>query len=234
MGKSTITAPLRFWLQDQVAHYPWLLQLRYWLSRQPADHLLAHDTDLLIEGFPRSANTFAAWAFMLANPGCKLAHHVHTRAHVLLAIRRRKPALILMRPPEDAVRSLLVRRLEVTPGIALRRYIGFYEGVEPYAEHLVFARFDTVINDYNRVIEAVNKRFNTQFHGLGRNIGLSEVFAAIDAANRRGHGGRVNPRHVPRPHPEREQLKKATSLAGYEQDLCVAGSVYRRLAGKAL
>lgn len=229
-----IVANGQFWLQDRVARHPYLLKLSYTLSRRPAHNLVSRDTDLLIEGFPRSANTFAAWAFMLTNPECKLAHHVHTRSHVVLAVRRRIPAVVLLRPPADAVRSLLVRRSEIPPAIAFRRYIAFYEGVAPYTDQLVFARFDTVIEHYDRVVEVVNKRFGTRFRGFGNGIHRDRVFEEIDEANRRGHGGRINPRHVPRPHPERDRLKASTSLEGCDFLLQRAEAVHRRLRSLAV
>lgn len=224
----------RFWLQDQVARYPSLLRLSCALSRRPDDILVDADTDLLIEGFPRSANTFAAWAFMLTNPGRRLAHHVHSRAHVLLAVRYAVPALILLRPPVDAVRSLLVRRPEITPAVALRRYLAFYEGIAPYTDRLVLVRFDTMIEDYDRAIDGVNRHFGTRFNGFGAGIDRARVLEAIDEANRRGHGGHINPRRLPRPHPDRDRMKAATSLAGCERSLRRAEDIHRRLAAGAL
>lgn len=224
----------RFWLQDQVARWPSLLKLSYRLSSRRADHLIAANTDLMIEGFPRSANTFAAWAFELTNPRCKLAHHVHTRAHVLLAVRQKVPAVVLLRPPADAVRSLLVRRPEMPPRVALSRYIAFYEGVAPHTQHLIFARFDTVINDYDLLISTVNRRFGTQFQSFSGGVDKQRVFEAIDEANRRGHGGHINPRFVPRPHPERERLKAFTPLPEDDSLLRSAETIHHYLAGKAI
>lgn len=224
----------RAWMQDQVARYPSLLRLRYFLAPERSNFLVDTGTDLVIEGFPRSANTYAAWAFMLTNPECRLAHHVHSCAHVQLAIRYRTPALVLLRPPADAVRSLVVRRPEVTPHLALQRYIAFHEGVAPFANKLVFARFETVIADYDRVINTVNSYFGTRFKGFDANVDKARVFEAIDEANRRGQGGRINPRRLPRPHPERERMKASTSLEGHERSLRRAENIYQRLADRAV
>jgi len=227
-------ARARFRAQDAVARSPAMLRLSYALRRGRSDFLVDRDTDLLIEGFPRSANTFAAWAFMLTNPGQKLAHHVHTRAHVLMALRQGVPALILLREPEAAIRSFLVRRPEIPAPVAVRRYVAFHEGIAGRADELVFARFETVVNDFNRVVDAVNRGFGTAFEGFGPTVGKAEVFAAIDDANRRGHGGRINPRHVPRPHPDRDRLKENASLAGCERGLARAEKVYSRLSRGAV
>lgn len=224
----------RFWIQDQVARYPSLLRLRYLFARGRRTFLVDADTDLIIEGYPRSANTYAAWAFRLTNPQCRLAHHVHSYAHVVLALRYGIPALVLLRPPADAVRSLVVRRPEVTPGLALRRYIAFHDGVAPYADKLLFARFETMIEDYDRVIGAVNRRFGTRFNGFDANVDKARVFEAIDEANRRGQGGRINPFRLPRPHPDRERMKASTSLQGQERSLRQAENLYHRLADRAV
>src|SRR2546427_7470725 len=55
-------------------------------------------TDILIEGFPRSANSFSVAAFRLAQgPPVEVAHHTHAPANAIAAFRRHIPALILIR-----------------------------------------------------------------------------------------------------------------------------------------
>ncbi|MEW6059376.1 MAG: hypothetical protein AB1551_04425, partial [Actinomycetota bacterium] len=68
---------------------------------------LGPSTDLVIEGYPRSANTLAVSAISAAQPGpIRIAHHLHAPGHVIAAIRRGVPVLVLVREPEEAVIGL--------------------------------------------------------------------------------------------------------------------------------
>jgi pimeloyl-ACP methyl ester carboxylesterase len=57
---------------------------------------ISPETDVVIEGFPRTGNTFAVTAFVMAQPGfVSVAHHVHVPAQVISAERLGVPALLL-------------------------------------------------------------------------------------------------------------------------------------------
>ena len=59
------------------------------------DAVLCDDTELLIEGFTRSAVTFATIAFQLAQRRpVRAAHTLHSVGHVRMAVRRAVPSLV--------------------------------------------------------------------------------------------------------------------------------------------
>jgi hypothetical protein len=66
-------------------------------------------TDIVIEGFPASANTFAVAAFRLAQEPryMRIAHHTHVPAQVIEATRLGVPAILLIREPMQAVLSVM-------------------------------------------------------------------------------------------------------------------------------
>lgn len=69
--------------------------------RDVPNMLVESDTELVIEGFERSGNTFAVVAFETAQPRpVKTAHHLHAAAQVVSAVRMGVPTLLLIRPPE--------------------------------------------------------------------------------------------------------------------------------------
>lgn len=146
---------------------------------------VARDTDLVIEGFPRSGNTFAVHAFRLAQPhAVKTADHIHVPAQVIRAARYRVPACILARRPEDAVRSLVVKYPFLNPRHVLRGYAGFYERCLPYREHFVAATFDQVVADFGGVIDRINRRFGASFHRFEpTEENLRRIFQGIDERN---------------------------------------------------
>jgi hypothetical protein len=121
-------------------------------------------TDVLIEGYPRSANSFAVAAFETAQTEpIRVAHHTHASANVIAAVRRGVPALVLVREPEDAVVEFVLLKPELTVGQALRGWVRFYRPLLPFRGRFVIARTDEVVTDLSAVIARVNDRFGTGF-----------------------------------------------------------------------
>src|SRR2546421_9409717 len=116
---------LRWVIRDVWAGHPSYL----WYSRRHhGPNVVSHDTELVIEGFPRTANTFTVFAFQMAQAApVRVAHHLHAPAQVIFAARRGIPVLVLVRPPEDAVLSLASWSPYVSLGQALAAYARFYE-----------------------------------------------------------------------------------------------------------
>src|SRR6266566_5260966 len=73
--------------------------------------------DIVIEGFPRSANSFAVHAFRVAQDRpVRIAHHLHAPAQVIAAVRARVAAITLIREPEDAVLELVIAKVNAMFG----------------------------------------------------------------------------------------------------------------------
>lgn len=195
---------------------------------------VAPTSDLLIEGFPRSANSFCVWAFRLANPGLRLSSHMHAAAHVLWAVRYRVPALVLLREPESAVLSLLVMRPHLDPRQLLLDYTSFYQSLEAYRGDIVLAKFETVIDNFDSVVAAVNARFGTAFNPLGTPDDVERVIEIINEDNRKRYGGEISPRIVPRPHPDREAIKRELGSRFEERDWLPARLAYEKLVSNAV
>lgn len=175
---------LRRWFSDQLERWPTaynrFMRWRF-RGREAVSWLVRPDSDLVIEGFPRCANSFALRAFRQAQgPEARLriASHIHSPAQIALAARWNIPALVLIRPPEDAVVSLLAiaRQNKNLPPAAFesphlerrmrywtRRYAQFYERVRPFRGQLVLAPFAEVTRDFGAVIDRLNDRFGTAF-----------------------------------------------------------------------
>jgi hypothetical protein len=121
-------------------------------------------TEICIEAFPRSGNTFTVIAFLHAQPRLvSVAHHVHAAGAVIAAVRLGAPTLVLVRPPEGSVLSYLTRWPELTPAHALRGYVRFYEPLLRHRHGFVVARFEEVTDDPGIAIRRVNDRFGTSF-----------------------------------------------------------------------
>lgn len=169
-GTVTIGYRVRYEIADRLRASPWpYLTLARALRRDPygRSKVVSRETALVIEGYPRSGNTYARVALELAQRSpVKLAHHLHAPAQVLAAAKLGVPCLVLIREPEAAVLSQVVREPRLTVGQALRSYGRFHEAIEPVREAFTLARFETVTADFGRVIEAVNARSRTRFDTL--------------------------------------------------------------------
>lgn len=206
----------------------------YRMSRRHRKVFVSRDSDILVEGFPRSGNTYSVWALKLSNADIKVSSHMHAAAHVFLAIRYGIPVLILLRHPEDAARSLLIRRPNLSPKRVLNDYIDFYQSIESYASQIVIGKFETVSEDFGSIVGEINRRFRVAFQWPATEGDRERVLDAIDSANRLGHGGQVNPLFVPRPHHERELMKKDISFDDCEVEMNEASALYRRLSVNAV
>lgn len=166
-------------------------------------------TQLVIEGFPRSANTFSVWAFRHAQcEDVRLAHHLHYPAQVVRAAQWQIPLLVLIRKPEDAVVSLLMRTPLLMPDQALRHYISFYRCAAKYREAFVLGHFEEVVEDYGVVIERLNDKFGTRFSVFEHTEeNVENVYSSIEKRHRSQYGERVVETHVARPSAAKKEIR---------------------------
>ncbi len=121
------------------------------------------DSDICIEGFPRSANSYAVVAFRLANPEVKIAHHLHVPAQLLMAVHKQIPAVFLIREPLEAVASFMVFQSSKNADLYLKAYIRFYKVLKNIQSSLVIVDFATVTQNFNELVRRVNRKFSTHF-----------------------------------------------------------------------
>ena len=133
-------------------------------ERPPFDrHALRVSDDVLIEGFPRSANTYAVEAFqLLQNRHCAIGNHFHNPAQFALAERYGLPAMLLLREPEGAVVSFAAYQATgIRP--ALQAYIRFHAPLLRRMRSFVVAPFEEVTSDFSRSIARLNACFGCDF-----------------------------------------------------------------------
>jgi hypothetical protein len=172
---------------------------------------LVHDnTDILIEGYPRSANSFCVAAFRLAQDRpVDVAQHTHAPGHVIAALRMGIPSIVLVREPEEAVLEFVIAKPRLTPRQALRGWVRFYATLLPRRAEFVVGAFPEVTLDFGAVIRQVNDRFGTSFKEFEHTEeNVRECFRQMDAYwwGLLGPQGSVE-RLVGRPSEERERMK---------------------------
>jgi hypothetical protein len=197
-----------FELKTVVAEYP---SLALPIARRRHGTVVGDGTELVIEAFPRSGMTFAIVAFEMAQPReVEVACHVHAPAQVIAAVRRRVPALVLVREPEPTILSFVIRHPHVTMRQALRAYVRFHAPLLRYRDAFVVGSFDDVTTDLGAVIRRVNDRFGTTFAPFEHTPeNVERSFASIsDAYEGRTRSTAEMERNVARPSPERERIKQ--------------------------
>jgi len=197
------------WLQIYAGKHPSAFYALYRLARKDQARVVTPNTQLVVEGYPRSANTFARVAFNRAqSERVRIAHGLHVPAQVIRAATWRIPTLLLIRKPKDAVLSFAIRD-PISVDQALRYYLSFYETVEEYREAYVLGLFEEVTEDFGEVIRRINDRFSTDFSPfIHDEQNVEAVFARIERNTRKRFGETSLENKASRPFDAREELKR--------------------------
>jgi hypothetical protein len=171
--------------------------------------LVSNKTDLVIEGFARSANTYVlSYVELAVDNGLLIASHLHESYQVRFAEKYGLPCIVLFREPKDAVVSAVLRTRRVSIASLLRNYIRFYEDVLRVRRRAVLVPFDVAVSNGNRVIEQINVTYNLELPLLADER-RSEVMLEVERKDRKAfEGERLNPVRVAQPTKEKEAEKE--------------------------
>lgn len=212
--------PLRDLARCHALASPAMLKL-YWQPREkPLKSLRVArpGDDAVIDGFPRSSNTFATHAFFLTQgDDVKLGNHVHSAGQFVLAQRYRIPAMLVLRDPVQATLSLSVFDKRYTPPVAYYWYNLFHRKMLEL-EHFIVAPFEEVTSDFGVTIQRMNDRFGTSFAPFHASEEASEAVFARMAREREKRAdalGEVyrNPMRVAQPTKGKDEQKEAMKQA---------------------
>lgn len=201
---------IRYELRSCISVYPTLylplVRLRHWWG-QPTK-IITKNSDIVIEGFPRSGNTFCYYGFLFAQKrSIRVAHHLHAPAQVIEAVRNNVPVLVLIRDPGEAVASLRHMFPDCSAGQLLRDYARFYGTLLPYAEQIVTASFEQITSDLGGVIKRINEKYSTSFVEFEHNDeNVRAVFSVMEKEMKERRGSVIES-SVARPSPYRAKMK---------------------------
>lgn len=118
------------------------------------------NTDLVLEGYPRSGNTFSVdFINYLNDRKLKIAHHTHDSRNLLLAHLLEVPAVALLRAPIDAISSFMIYSGKPVE-FAANRYFNFYKELLVCRDTIEFVSFADVVSNINIIVERINNRFD--------------------------------------------------------------------------
>ncbi len=139
------------------------------------DWIVDPNTDIVIEGFPRSANSYYLSAFQLLQVGSlRIATHVHAPAQIIRACQLGIPTVVLLRDPIDACKSYKALDCQCNPDQLHRmmkkplsryfeEYIYFYRKLLKWRGKFVVAPFEEVTQTLIPSIHRLNALYQTQY-----------------------------------------------------------------------
>jgi hypothetical protein len=198
----------RYWFRYRFNCYEPYLKLIEWKHRARPDRYIRPDTELVIEGFGRSASSYAVAAFEVAQDRpVRSAHHTHASAQVVKAARLRLPTIVIVKNPDEVALSHMVRHPRVGPRTILRAWIRFHGTVAGVADDVLVITLDELDADYGSVIRRLNERFGTQYVPPP---GTEEFDRRVHEEMWQRHLDQGRPDlHFGRPTPERQRAKEA-------------------------
>lgn len=144
--------------------------------------IINSDTDITIDGFPRSGNSYFQDYFFKCNPELNIAHHCHHPAQLIQSLKLHKPSVVLIRDPKGACCSLVALTIQSNQNVinvygknALRinyvpkmrdlliQYILFYKSLIPYIDKLSILTLQSIIGDSSECIIHINSQCNKHF-----------------------------------------------------------------------
>jgi hypothetical protein len=121
-------------------------------------------TSIVIEGYPRSSNTFTVDFIQILSArsalNLKPAHHTHDVDNLLIGLGLGVPCVALIRNPVDAIASYMIYNGDIELEAAVLRYKKFYEPLLPHLDKLVVAEFGKLLSDLNGFVSFLNLAFS--------------------------------------------------------------------------
>lgn len=123
------------------------------------------NTNLVLEGWPRSGNTFLVFCINTLNEkenkDIKIAHHIHVPLQVRQGIKLNLKTVVLIRNPKDSISSLIIKRNRVDNinstylDLLLTSYIEFYKQIINCSNDIIIFGFNDVIKNTSSVINSI-------------------------------------------------------------------------------
>lgn len=230
---------------------PAIRAARRQLSSRPALYLpirrlgrpnatVTRSTQLVIEGFPRSGNSFTELAIRASQPSLeRLAHHSHSAAQVKRAVEWGIPTLLVIREPAEAIASLAAHQRGTRLVQSLvKDYVHFHVSILGSLPGIVTVTFDEVTGDFNTVVDRLNARFGLGLRPVDDLDDLRRSALRLmderSKARQRGEIGGANPdRPRAAETPIKTTARAALSSESISEWLCHANLLYRGLADLA-
>lgn len=126
-------------------------------------------TDITVEGFPRSSNSYLSRLVRHLNPKLQIATHLHSNVNILQSLKWNIPTVVLIRNPKDAIVSLAALSHEIDTrnnnplrkidfDKSIRDYIRFYKPLLKSKNKFITAHFNEVVTNPVAIIKEINAK----------------------------------------------------------------------------
>ncbi len=185
-----VNVPYYWTLRTWIGTRPMLFETAFRAVNRGSGRMVGRDTEIVIEGYPRSANSFSVFALRRAEGRRRIAiaTHTHAPSQFMRAAEYGTPAVLLIRAPEDAARALIEKVPHFTLADALSAYALYYRALLPYRDAFVIGVFDRVTRDFGGLVARLNRRFGTGYRVIDRSE--HETIARAYLASERFAGAR--------------------------------------------
>lgn len=203
------------------------------------DCLVTESSDIVIDGYPRSGNTFLYSYIKLYSNARNIAHHLHNFTQIIMGIKLQKHCVIVVRNPLDAIASYLI--YSSTDG-TIENQMDIDEFVFKYVIfHKVLLRY--IKNKYIHIVpfDIIKKDDYNSINNLLESFGLDidfamrsddevkkDVFIDVDIINKKLHSGNKLRQH--RPNDDKKKMKGMyVSLIKKSEYLVTAEFFYEKI-----
>lgn len=120
-------------------------------------------TDIVVEGFPRSSNTFLTVALTkLLGEGVSIANHYHSSAQFSLGYKLKKPMVLVVREPLNCLVSNLLYYPNRSREEIVDDYILFHENIKQYLPDIFVVDFNDVTTNPLALIAKISDEFDLE------------------------------------------------------------------------
>lgn len=218
---TTRLANARFAARHRSLNSP-LFALHRRLRSFEAEAYIDSRTEIVLDGFPRSANSYARFAFHVATGKPEiLAGHAHSSQLLIWGAKEGIPAVVVARHPDQACASLYQMEQTVSLVRIFGAYATFHNRISGLISRgeILLASFDEVVTDFGSVMQRVNTRFGTRFPKYSRSAtNEARVSALLEESNRIFEGGKLSEASVSRPSSERLSSAQILSNLGRSEE----------------
>jgi hypothetical protein len=223
-----------------LGHDPLLLPILLRLTPLGISRQITANTELVVEGFPRSGNTFTVFALQdAASNQIQLSSHVHHPSQVKHAVMKGIPVVLVVREPISVLSSYLTYGPHGRARDVLKEYHSYHQELVPYVDRVLVLDFEEIVSDMPAAILRINRRFSLKIPPFDQSSeNVERVFADISRQHHLVHPGLNADEVAPRPTEVRRQISdqhRVELLDSKNDELREqCESVYQFFAGKAL
>ena len=183
-----------------------LLQYSWFFRKKSRMLRYENNLNLIVDGYPRAANTYVAHFIELSYPSVRFNHHIHNVCAVELALRRGQVAIVLFRNPyEQIVSAYNYRRfssLMYEVELWKTYYLRVIELKKSY-QNLYIWNFQEIKIDFNLFKERIEKilgradlivsdeRVKMSLKEMNRNMGMSSNQNSLPTGEKRYQNAQI-------------------------------------------